>query len=82
MIARQDGRSVRWPVGELLRGLQDRMLTHPTIDRLHALGLTGMAHALEEQRRQPDLAQLGFDDRLALLVDRETLERDNKRLKA
>ena len=31
-------------------------------------------------RRQPDSADLGFEDRLAMLVDRETLERDNKRL--
>jgi hypothetical protein len=28
------------------------MLTHPTHERLIALGLTGMAKALEEQRRQ------------------------------
>jgi hypothetical protein len=28
------------------------MLTHPTHDRLIALGLTGMAKALEDQRRQ------------------------------
>ena len=32
------------------------MLTHPTHDRLIALGLTGMAKALEDQRRQPDIA--------------------------
>ena len=32
------------------------MLTHPTHERLIALGLTGMAKALEEQRRQSDLA--------------------------
>ena len=32
------------------------MLTHPTHDRLVALGLTGMAKALEEQRQQPDIA--------------------------
>ena len=57
------------------------MLTHPTIDRLRELGLVGMAHALEDQRRQPDAMQLGFEDRLAMLVDREALERDNKRLK-
>ena len=29
------------------------MLSHPTIDRLRELGLVGMIHALEEQRRQP-----------------------------
>ena len=58
------------------------MLNHPTIDRLRDLGLVGMLHALEEQRRQPDSAQLSFEDRLGMLVDREVLERDNKRLKA
>ena len=56
------------------------MLTHPTSDRLRELGLIGMARALEEQRRQPESAELRFEDRLALLVDREALERDTKRL--
>lgn len=56
------------------------MLTHPTTDRLRELGLAGMARALEEQRRHPDAAELGFEDRLAMLVDREALERDSKRL--
>jgi DNA replication protein DnaC len=44
------------------------MLTHPTHDRLIALGLTGMAKALEEQRRQPDIAALAFEERLAMMV--------------
>ena len=56
------------------------MLNHPTVERQRDLGLVGMIHALEEQRRQPDSAQLSFEDRLAMLVDREVLERDNKRL--
>jgi len=56
------------------------MLTHPTYDRLIALGLTGMARALEEQRSQPDVSALTFEERLALLIDRETAERNNKRL--
>ena len=56
------------------------MLTHPTHDRLIALGLAGMAKALEEQRRQPDIEALSFEERLALLVDREAIERENKRL--
>src|SRR5665647_1264790 len=56
------------------------MLTHPTHDRLVALGLTGMAKALEEQRRQPDIAALSFEERIALMVDREAIERENKRL--
>ena len=56
------------------------MLTHPSEQRLVALGLAGMAKALEEQRRQPDIAALPFEDRLGLLVDREAIERENKRL--
>ena len=56
------------------------MLTHPTEQRLVALGLAGMAKALEEQRRQLDISALPFEDRLGLLVDREAIERENKRL--
>jgi DNA replication protein DnaC len=56
------------------------MLTHPTHDNLVALGLTGMAKSLEEQRQQPDVAALAFEERLALMVDRETIERENRRL--
>ena len=56
------------------------MLTHPTDQRLVALGLAGMAKALEEQRRQPDVEALTFEERLGLLVDREAIERENKRL--
>jgi DNA replication protein DnaC len=56
------------------------MLTHPTYDRLIALGLTGMAKALEEQRHQPNVEALSFEERLGLLVDREAAERESKRL--
>jgi DNA replication protein DnaC len=56
------------------------MLTHPTHSRLVELGLTGMAKALDEQQRQPDIGTLAFEERLALLVDREATERENKRL--
>ena len=56
------------------------MLTHPTLNRLVTLGLTGMAKAFDEQQRLPDIAALGFEERFALLVDREATERENKRL--
>jgi DNA replication protein DnaC len=56
------------------------MLTHPTHERLITLGLTGMAKALEEQRRSPDLSALSFEERVGLLVDREAAERDTNRL--
>lgn len=59
------------------------MLTHPTSERLVALGLAGMARALDEQRRAgPTFEALGFEDRLGLLVDREAAERDAKQLTA
>jgi DNA replication protein DnaC len=56
------------------------VLTHPTESRLEALRLTGMLKALEEQRRMPDIQELGFEERLGLLVDREAAERENRRL--
>jgi len=59
---------------------EQRMLTHPTYDRLMALGLTGMAKALGEQRQQRNVEGLSFEERLGLLVDREAVERESKRL--
>src|SRR5258708_5374617 len=56
------------------------MLPHPTHDRLIALGLVGMAKAFEEHRQQPAVASLTFEERLGLLVDREAVERESKRL--
>src|SRR5437016_6221878 len=56
------------------------MLPHPTHDRLIALGLVGMAKAFEEQRALPAVASLTFEQRLGLLVDREAVERESKRL--
>jgi DNA replication protein DnaC len=56
------------------------MLMQQTLDLLHTLRLTGMAHALEEQRGVPDLASLAFEDRLALLLERERLMRGDRRL--
>lgn len=39
-----------------------------------------MAQALEEQRGQPDLGDLAFEDRLALLLEREATARADRRL--
>ena len=57
------------------------MLKQPTIDKLHELRLFGMAKALEEQDGSPKYERLDFLDRLALLVDRESAERDSNRLR-
>ena len=56
------------------------MLSHPTLDQLRALKLTGMLKALQEQEQMPDIERLGFLERLGLLADREQNERDNRRL--
>ncbi len=57
------------------------MLTHPTLEKLQTLKLTGMVKGLEEQLRMTGLEDLGFAERLGLLVDREITERENRRLK-
>jgi DNA replication protein DnaC len=56
------------------------MLRHPTLERLHALRLTGMARALEEQLKMPNCQDLPFEERLGFLVDREATERENRNL--
>lgn len=57
------------------------MLTHPTLDKLQTLRLTGMLKALREQMQMPDISDLSFEERLGLLVDREMTERHDRRLK-
>jgi DNA replication protein DnaC len=56
------------------------MMLHQTIETLRRLRLTGMAKALEEQQGVPDRDRLSFDERLAMLVDREAVERHNAAL--
>jgi DNA replication protein DnaC len=58
------------------------MLHHQTMDKLHVLRLEGMAQALQEQRRQPDITQLDFEERLALLVERQWLWKESRALAA
>ncbi len=58
------------------------MLRHPTVDQLQSLGLLGMARALEDQARDPAALGLAFEERLALLVDREASHRETKRAMA
>jgi DNA replication protein DnaC len=58
------------------------MLNYQTLEKLTALRLEGMAQALEEQRRQADISQLDFEERLGLLVERQWLWRENRALAA
>jgi DNA replication protein DnaC len=51
-----------------------------TINQLRHLKLTGMAQAFIEQMERPPVQDLCFDERLALLIDREVLVRGNRRI--
>jgi len=56
------------------------MLIQHTMTQLKSLKLDGMARALEEQQTMPASQALTFEDRLGLLVEREVVWRDNRRL--
>lgn len=56
------------------------MLMEHTLTTLRALRLPGMAQAFEEQQTSAATAALAFDERFALLVDREQTYRDNRRI--
>ena len=58
------------------------MLTHPTLDQLRALGLSGMAKAFQDLKDQPDAKALGHADWLALLVEQEVTARRQKRFES
>lgn len=56
------------------------MLTHPLLEQLKTLRFQGMLEAFQEQLNTPDISRLSFDERLALLVEREMLARENRKL--
>jgi hypothetical protein len=56
------------------------LLTHPTLDQIHALGLFGMAKAFSEMEASGDSKTLNHAEWLALLLGRETSWRHEKRL--
>jgi len=57
------------------------MLIHPMLDKLQILRFFGMLSALEEQMKMPDIEKLCFDERFGLLIDREMIDRQNRRFK-
>ena len=58
------------------------MLLHPLMEKLASLKLDGMARGLEEQIHNPGVDSLSFTDRLGLLIDRESVDRENRRMKS
>jgi len=58
------------------------MLHHPTLDRLNAMGLAGMARAFGELTTNPEAERLSHPEWLALLLDREWSFRHDRKLAA
>lgn len=56
------------------------MMLNDTLARLRELRLAGMVAAIEEQATSSGSSALGFEERLALLVDREVNHRTDKRV--
>jgi DNA replication protein DnaC len=56
------------------------MLNQPTLEKLQTMHLHGMAEAFRNQVQQTDLAELSFEERLAMLVDQEWIWRQNRAL--
>lgn len=57
------------------------MLHEPTVEKLKALNLEALLVAWQGQQADPKIHELGFDERLGLLVEAEWLARENRRLK-
>jgi len=55
------------------------MLNNVTLTQLRALKLQGFADALQQQHEQADCLGLSFDERLALLVEREIYARGDRK---
>lgn len=56
------------------------MLNQPTIEKLYAMRMRGMADAFNQQQENPQTTQLSFEERFALLVDRQWSWRQNRAL--
>lgn len=56
------------------------MLIEQTLQTLRSLKLSGMAHALEQQLAQPEFHSLSFEERIGLIIDREQMDRHNRKI--
>jgi DNA replication protein DnaC len=58
------------------------MLTHPTLDALHELGLQGMAKAFKAMADNPEAHSLSHAEWLGLILDQEITARRQKRFES
>ncbi|MEN9825566.1 MAG: hypothetical protein RI953_1311 [Pseudomonadota bacterium] len=56
------------------------VMLNPVCEKLTSLRLHGMLHAFQEQLHSSSYDELSFEDRVAVLVEREIIERENKAL--
>jgi DNA replication protein DnaC len=57
------------------------MLNEQTFDKLYAMKLIGMSEGFKEQLEQSSFRDPSFEERFAMLVDRQWIWKENKRLK-
>jgi DNA replication protein DnaC len=57
------------------------MLTQPTIEKINAMKLVGLAQALEQQLASDEYARLSFEERVSFLIDNEWNYREQRKLK-
>jgi len=57
------------------------MLNEETTEKLYAMKLNGMADAFKAQLQQPDSNELSFEERFALLVDRQWTWKEDRRMR-
>lgn len=56
------------------------MIRQSTIDKLHAMRLSTMADAFQDQCRTPEFRNLSFEERFGMLVDREWDKRRSSKM--
>jgi DNA replication protein DnaC len=55
-------------------------MVHQTVEKLYHMRLDTMAAAFNEQLEHPSTGSLSFEDRFAMIVDREWISRENRKL--
>jgi DNA replication protein DnaC len=55
-------------------------LINQSLEKLSQMRLHAMADAIKQQLEQPSVQELSFEERIAMIVDREWLHRENRKL--
>lgn len=55
-------------------------MIHQSLEKLTQMRLHTMAAAIRQQLEQPSVQELSFEERIAMIVDREWLFRENRKL--